>query len=359
MASAVGLQVQGLYGTSHRQHHRTLQHQPSRTQRPQTLQHRTSPPASRACLHQITKPALGPVSWRRAACSLAGGGRRDASSSLAGGRQTRLVLIGSSAMPCCPEGSEPLVPARSDYISQGSTQTWTRKDGRSSVKVYVVTPPSSQKSNAAIILAHDIGGPMNGRHVEVCDQFAAAGYTVVMPDLFKGSMPAGMPPWYKVPLLLPAAVKNLRRRWKGEVEEDISTVLEHLTTDLGIEKVGTIGFCYGAWVVFKTCSNEMVTRQQTIRCGVSMHPSVHSVAPFQGEDQWDVVEAVDRPQLVLSTGGEPKEWKPGREVISQEGLHGKLKCWNISGSVAWLLYQRGRFQCRCTARYGPRVPAIT
>ncbi|KAK3254981.1 hypothetical protein CYMTET_35823 [Cymbomonas tetramitiformis] len=170
----------------------------------------------------------------------------------------------STATPCCPPGSEPIKPAASDYEPRGKTITLSRQDGGKPITVYLSPPP--KPSSAAVLVAHDIGGPFTGRHKEVCDQLAEQGYWVALPDLFKAPMPLVFPPWFRFPYLFPTIYRNMTRPWK-EMEQDVSKVIEHLVESEKVERIGLLGFCYGAFTVFKA-GGEKFTKA---------HPEVHHV----------------------------------------------------------------------------------
>ncbi|KAK3266400.1 hypothetical protein CYMTET_24974 [Cymbomonas tetramitiformis] len=223
-------------------------------------------------------------------------------------RGVRALKVCCISSPCCPQKSEPVTLAASDYVPLGKTYTLSHEDGSEFVTVYVSPPPKA--SSSAILVAHDIGGPYTGRHREVCDQLAKEGYWVAMPDLFQGSMPEELPPWYGLPLLIPKALGNINRPWSS-TEPELRKVIEHLVTEEGVDRIGILGFCYGAFIVFKVSGEEFSHLHPQVKCGVSMHPSVHNVASFKGEDQWDIVQSVSVPQMILATNGEPADWRPG------------------------------------------------
>merc|ERR1719335_1043927 len=72
-----------------------------------------------------------------------------------------------------------------------------------------------------------------------------------------------------------------------------------------------VGFCYGAYVVMRTSAeNEL----PGMAAGVSVHPSVASLAPFADVPEEDIVRGCRCPQLVLSTASEPAAWRSGGAV---------------------------------------------
>lgn len=227
----------------------------------------------------------------------------------------------STATPCCPRGSEPILPAASEYTPRGKTISLQCEESGKFISVYISPPP--KPSSVAILVAHDIGGPFTGRHKEVCDQFADQGYWVALPNLFQESMPLKFPPWYKFPFLFPTIYRNMTRPWK-EIEQEVGKVIGHLVVTEKVERIGLLGFCYGAFTVFKAGGERFTQRHHQVKCGVSMHPSVHSCAFFKGENKWDIVKSVCVPQMVLSTKWEPADWRPGGKVESILAQKGEL-----------------------------------
>ena len=217
---------------------------------------------------------------------------------------------GDTKGPCCPEQSEPYLAPPADYAPKGDTVTVTTSLGKP-MRVYVTGDPSETK--AGVIMAHDIFGGDSGRHKQLCDHIAEeGGFLVCLPDLFHDSFPSEereLPLW-KIPLYLPVGFKNvLGNQWSPGVLEDVeaaSRVLE----EKGVDRIGMIGFCYGAWVVMS--ASGATQRLPRVSCGVSVHPSVHSVAP--GKRSEEIVKGVRCPQLVLSTSGEPLGWQADGEV---------------------------------------------
>lgn len=170
------------------------------------------------------------------------------------------------------------------------------------VDAYVVGDKSCGR---AVLVASDILGIHSGRHKAICDELAAEGFVVVMPDFFRGAFPdeGTAPPWWKLLLQAPGLITPLSTPW-AKVQEDLERLLPFLA-DCG--PVGILGFCWGAWVVIRACG----TFPDVFVCGASAHPSVHSIAGLRGEREEELLAQVKAPQLVLATKDEPAGWKPG------------------------------------------------
>lgn len=73
----------------------------------------------------------------------------------------------------------------------------------------------------------------------------------------------------------------------------------------GVTAIGTVGTCWGAWVVLKACASDK------FKCGVSWHPSFQCAGVF-GEKEEDIAELVKSPQLIMPAGGDlPNVMKDG------------------------------------------------
>merc|ERR1712204_7864 len=78
------------------------------------------------------------------------------------------------------------------------------------------------------------------------------------------------------------------------------------------ERFAMVGFCWGAWIVFKASASAILA--SSVTCGVSFHPSVHNQERAFGGDDIQLCASVKVPQLVHATNDEPKEWKSGGEA---------------------------------------------
>jgi dienelactone hydrolase len=114
----------------------------------------------------------------------------------------------------------------------------------------------------------------SGRHLKLADELAAQGYTVIVPDVFRGKAPARK-------LLGSQKLGHLRLlyslflwRWDGSLREDADEAVRIAAggDDSGAEEGGSteggkntpgqekrsvavLGFCFGGWVVGKLCGD--------------------------------------------------------------------------------------------------------
>ena len=91
------------------------------------------------------------------------------------------LLDGGSPEACCTPGAHGGAAASNGQRS-GAYVTITSTAG--DFECYVSFPLTHQPVKGAMILAHDIFGLRSGRHAQICDELAAAGYITACPDLF-------------------------------------------------------------------------------------------------------------------------------------------------------------------------------
>lgn len=111
----------------------------------------------------------------------------------------------------------------------------------SPVEVYI-SHPADRSTKRAILFLTDVIGHRFINAQLIADQLAANGYFVVMPDLFHGdpvllNRPAGfdLMGWLKGP------PGHLPER----VDPVVQTVLKEMKTNLGCERIGAVGYCFG------------------------------------------------------------------------------------------------------------------
>lgn len=137
----------------------------------------------------------------------------------------------------------------------------------SSVESYISPSPSGSTSKVLYFLTDIIGhGFINAQLL--ADGYAAHGYHVVMPDLFRGD------PWLmdasaRVPadLTLPGWVQN---HMLPQVEPIVLQVLEGIKSELKPQKIVAVGYCFGAKYVIRLLANE-------VQAGYVAHPSFVSL----------------------------------------------------------------------------------
>jgi dienelactone hydrolase len=118
----------------------------------------------------------------------------------------------------------------------------------------------------------------------LADGFAAHGYHVVMPDLFNGD------PWLideaarPKGLTLPDWLKN---HMPEQTTPIITAVLAGIKSELKPEKIGAIGYCFGAKYVTRLLAGE-------IDAGFNAHPSFVTL---------EELAAIKKPLSIAAAGG--------------------------------------------------------
>lgn len=102
--------------------------------------------------------------------------------------------------------------------------------------------PKTAKPEKAIIIISDIFGAVSNSQL-LADDFARNGYLTVIPDTLHndpikfGDFPAKVD--------LPAWLANHQ---PDTVEPVLEATIKHLREDLGVKKIGTVGYCFGGRV---------------------------------------------------------------------------------------------------------------
>ena len=132
---------------------------------------------------------------------------------------------------------------------------------------YVVGSPQAK---AALIVAYSIFGFQGQSRIrQVCDQFAAAGFYVILPDYYRGDQ------WSDerqakegregiVPFIA-------QFKWAGALENDFKAAVAHAREQPGIGaagKIGAVGFCWGAWAAVRASTSGEIS------AAYSAHPSL-------------------------------------------------------------------------------------
>jgi len=202
----------------------------------------------------------------------------------------------STGSGCCPPTSEPALAT--SYTPQGQ---WITVDG---LGIYV----TGSVSKKAIICFHDALGPLSGRTIEICDQFAAKGSLVVMPVFFHGLSPDVDINFWTMFFFLPKLGRTVSKFPWSKVEKDLNLVVYPYLEKRGVTRIGCIGYCWGNWAVLHASASDKIS------VGVSFHPSVMRVADRFGEKASDIFSNVKSPQATLTAMDDPDALKKGGEL---------------------------------------------
>src|SRR5258708_4946801 len=125
-----------------------------------------------------------------------------------------------------------------------------KHDGRS-VEAYVAYPESKDKT-AVIVVIHEIFG-MSDWVQEVTDEFAAAGYIAIAPDLLSGAAPGGKGTAGFKSEEVGKAIRDLNA---DQITADLNAVADDaLKLPAAQKKLFVTGFCYGGGQSFRFSTN--------------------------------------------------------------------------------------------------------
>jgi dienelactone hydrolase len=187
----------------------------------------------------------------------------------------------ASSTSCCPADSWPTL--KTDGVRAGKVIDL----GHGMTQSYAVGDADTCNGRA-IIMLHDVWGMDSGRQKAMCDQFAAEGYLVVMPDMYRG-----------VPLDSISNLKAFASKFPiSTVQDDIfNCVIPHLQKQ-GVTSIGMIGFCWGPWAIMKLCADDRAV--DVVKIGVNCHPSFKLEELVWDRDPVDMARHILVPQLLLS-----------------------------------------------------------
>lgn len=195
-------------------------------------------------------------------------------------------------MSCCPDGSWPATQAPTSYSPKGLEILL-----ENSLPVYVV----GESSKKAIIVFPEVFS-WEGRLKGICDSFADKGYFVIMPDIMRGDTMANHLGSEEVK----QAFLSKWAQW-NLCEGDCATIFNYLT-DKGITKIGSVGFCWGAWVIFHVSASGM-----PLTAGAGCHPSLR-LEGYSGGTVEDLTSQVNCPMMLASARNDPDNVQEGGEV---------------------------------------------
>ncbi|KAJ5122863.1 Sterol O-acyltransferase [Penicillium atrosanguineum] len=141
------------------------------------------------------------------------------------------IFTGPSLLcTCCSVGVKHEGEAKGQFQQVGDVEAY-------------ISHPADHSTKRAILLLTDVIGHRFINAQLIADQLAANGYFVVMPDLFHGDpVPLNRPDGFDLMAWLKGPPGHLPDR----VEPVVQMVFEEMKSSLGCERIGAIGYCFGA-----------------------------------------------------------------------------------------------------------------
>jgi len=152
--------------------------------------------------------------------------------------------------PCCVTGLLLTGETRGTIKIIGDTPT------------YIAIPPQELDNSKAILFLTEASGIFIPNDQLLADSFAAAGYTVVMPDLFHGDPH----PLNDDSIDLYAW---LAKHPAERVDPVVEATLKRMREEMGFSWIGAVGYCFGAKYVVRW----MRQGEGKIDAGFVAHPS--------------------------------------------------------------------------------------
>ena len=218
--------------------------------------------------------------------------------------------------PCCTpdaHGALAMSTARGSFVA---VHDW---HGEPTNKVmYLIEPPEGTKVVGGILVIHDIFGPRVGRHTEICDSLAAAGFIVACPDLFgdgEARARASLLPNWPIKQLsnilgliccckVGYMSRAMKTKWESSIAPTLALIMRQLDTSSGKPlKWGAVGFCWGALPVARLLTG--LANEPNVGCGIAFHPSL------RGAVAEAAVRAVRKPLLLCPCGDDPSNVQAG------------------------------------------------
>lgn len=172
--------------------------------------------------------------------------------------------------------------------------------------MYLASPPPSVPVIGAVLVIHDIFGARTGRHAQICDELAAAGFYAACPDLFGDAErraaanlfprwpPKGLANFCDLLCCCKASfVKaSMKTSWEETVAPLLALVIAQVEERHGGGaplRWGAVGFCWGAKPVARLLAEGA---QPSVGCGIAFHPSLF------GKPAAASIAAVSRPLML-------------------------------------------------------------
>jgi len=240
---------------------------------------------------------------------------------------TRVVsLVMPSLLPeggCCPPTAWPKLEADDARELSGEMVTLG-----GDLEAYVSRPKNP--NGAGIVVVYDVFGISGGRIRTVCDALAAKGFTVVMPDLYgegdsidgHGGL-ANIAGEESVAWLKSHSFASLQPKLDAAcaflAKEGVPAASTKLQPPFNSNRIGVVGFCWGAWVAAKLSATGRV------RAAVHCHPAWKIGPWIHGEAVEEFAPKIGVPTLFIPAGDDDDGFRDGTFAKLVQGGKGRGK----------------------------------
>jgi len=238
-------------------------------------------------------------------------------------------------MSCCPPGSEGYLTT--DYIPKGHVIK------ENDIEFYSTILPTNQTVKHGIVLIPDVFGWNGGRTRAIADYLADAGYLTVVPRVLLNTVDGGtdgdgLPPTFNFATdgaKFPGFVKS--NPW-SQIKPRILASIKYLKSH-GVEKIGTVGFCWGGWPVILALKDPDTSE---IIAGANPHPSIIYVNSVFDEDPVEFIQGIRGPVLLLPASNDPDDYREnGNYFQSLKKIQSNSKTINEFNAVVHGFLPRG------------------
>jgi len=235
---------------------------------------------------------------------------------------------------CCPPGA---FGAMGTFASRGPLRgkvvplqaVMNESSKRSEIQCYQVSTSSEPKS--LVLVFSDVHGVDTGNHKVFCDSLQEKlgdNTAVWMPDLFRGRpmAPDVATKTFWVDLLCRLSIiwAEKTRITVSAVRADLKEIIQP-NVPPSVDKIGMAGFCFGAWVIGKSCgwSNNGDQDGQKIlpnlSAGVLIHPSWRPEGVIVGGSQTkeEIAEGCKAKPILLMPGKQDVDFQKSSTIAQQ------------------------------------------
>lgn len=220
--------------------------------------------------------------------------------------------------PCCDAGH---VVRANTSVHDSKASYIVTLDGASGLDMQIINGTGSN-SKFAIVIAYDIFGPRSPNMIANLQHLASTGYTVCMPDFFRGHSASELGELN--PDKIGAFIKEHGDQERAGRDLE-SFVLPHLRS-LGVEKCYLLGFCWGGLIAVRV-SSSLVSNSLQEKIGFAGVGGIHASLKDEG---WTLEQLKSlRCPIILLQAANDKPVEPLKIV---------LDCGNFSGKYVLRTY---------------------